>query len=155
VDESRIRDPFVADPEEAEVLVDMENALTAFDAMGGCKFMGVLLTAEDIVSLITHATGWDIEVDDFRKSGERIYNLTRAFCVREGIHRDKDILPTRLMEDPLPGGPAEGMVNEREMIEMMKDAYYQIRGWDKATGIPSPEKLRELAMDELIEDLWE
>lgn len=154
VEESRIRDPFVADPEEAEVLVDMENALTAFDAIGGCKFMGVLLTAEDIVSLVAHATGWDFEVDDFRKSGERIYNLARAFCVREGIHRDKDILPTRLMEDPLPGGPAEGMVNEREMTEMMKDAYYQIRGWDKATGIPSPEKLKELALDDLIEDLW-
>ena len=46
------------------------------------------------------------------------------------------------------------MVNEREAIEMMKDAYYQIRGWDKATGIPSPEKLKELALDDLIEDLW-
>ncbi|MCK4897697.1 MAG: aldehyde ferredoxin oxidoreductase C-terminal domain-containing protein, partial [Anaerolineales bacterium] len=155
VDDTSIRDPFVADPEEAEVLVDMENALTALDAIGGCKFMGILLTAEEIVALIANATGWEFGVDDFRQGGERAYNLARAFCVREGMNREQDILPARLMEDPLPEGPAEGMVNEREAIEMMKDAYYQIRGWDKATGIPTPEKLQELALDDLIEDLWE
>jgi aldehyde:ferredoxin oxidoreductase len=133
----------------------MENALTAFDAIGGCKFMGILLTAEEIVTLISNATGWEFGVDDFRQGGERTYNLARAFCVREGMDREQDTLPDRLMEDPLPEGPAEGMVNESEAIEMMKDAYYQIRGWDKTTGIPTPEKLQELALDDLIQDLWD
>ncbi len=154
VDESSIRDPSVANPDEAKVMVDMENALTVFDALGGCKFMGILLTAQDIVGLVSSATGWDFGVEDFRRSGERIYNLARAFCVREGINRDQDVLPARLMEDPLPAGPAEGMVNEREMIEMMKDAYYQFRSWDQATGVPTPEKLKELELDDLIVDLW-
>jgi aldehyde:ferredoxin oxidoreductase len=58
------------------------------------------------------------------------------------------------MEDPLPEGPAKGMVIEKETLEMMKDAYYEFRGWDKATGIPTPEKLRGLELDDLIEDLW-
>jgi aldehyde:ferredoxin oxidoreductase len=71
------------------------------------------------------------------------------------MDREQDTLPDRLMEDPLPEGPAEGMVNESEAIEMMKDAYYQIRGWDKTTGIPTPEKLQELALDDLIQDLWD
>lgn len=154
VEDSKIEDPFVANPKEARVVVDMENALTVFDAIGGCKFMGILLTAEDIVNLIVNATGWDLSVGEFRKNGERIYNLMRAFCVREGINRDKDVLPKRLMEDPLPEGPAEGMVNERESLELMKDAYYEFRGWDKATGKPTPEKLKELELDDLIEDLW-
>jgi aldehyde:ferredoxin oxidoreductase len=154
VEDSRIKDPFVADPEEAEVLVDMENALTMFDATGGCKFMGILLTAEDIVELITHATGWEFSVDDFRKSGERIYNLVRAFNAREGLTREEDVLPKRLAEDPLPEGPAEGMVNEEISIEIMKDAYYSMRGWDKGTGIPRPEKLEELGLNDLVQDLW-
>ena len=154
VEESKIHDPFVADPQEARVLVEMENALTVFDAIGGCKFMGVLLTAEDMVGLISSATGWDFSVPDFRSSGERIYNLARAYCIREGIDRSKDRLPDRLMMDPLPGGPAEGMVNEPEMIEMMKDAYYELRGWDKTNGIPLPEKLRQLNLEEIIPDLW-
>jgi aldehyde:ferredoxin oxidoreductase len=154
VEDSSIRDPFVADPEEAEVLVNMENALTAFDAIGGCKFMGILLTADEIVALIHNATGWEFSVEDFRRGGERTYNLARAFCAREGMNREQDILPARLMEDPLPEGPAEGMVNESEAMEMMKDAYYLIRGWDKTTGIPTPEKLHELSLDDMIQDLW-
>jgi len=154
VEDSKIEDVFTANPREAKVLVDMENALTMFDAIGGCKFMGILLKAEDFIDLITNATGWDMSIDEFRKSGERIYNLIRAFCVREGVTRADDTLPPRLMEDPLPEGPAQGMVIDRETLEMMKDAYYEFRGWDKTTGIPTREKLGELDLEDLIDDLW-
>ncbi len=154
VEDSKIEDPFVANPQEAKVVVDLENALTVFDSIGGCKFMGILLKAEDYVDLIANATGWDFGVDAFRKTGERIYNLMRAFCVREGITREHDTLPRRLMEDPLPSGPAQGMVIEKDTLEMMKDAYYEFRGWDKKTGIPTPEKLHELGLDDLVEDMW-
>ncbi|MBW1784905.1 MAG: aldehyde ferredoxin oxidoreductase C-terminal domain-containing protein, partial [Deltaproteobacteria bacterium] len=151
VDDSHIADPFVANPKEAKILMDLENALTMFDAMGGCKFMGLLLTAEDYLDLLTNATGWDMDVDDFRKSGERIYNLIRMFCVREGIDRGADTLPKRLMEDPLPEGPAKGMVIDQETLEMLKDAYYEYRGWDRETGKPTAEKLKDLGLGELIQ----
>ena len=154
IEDSSIEDPFVADPKEVKVLVDLENALTVFDSIGACKFMGILLPAEDYVGLINHATGWDMDVSEFRRSGERIYNLIRSFCVREGITRDSDTLPKRLMEDPLPDGPAEGMVIDRETLEEMKDAYYALRGWDKATGKPTSEMLRALELDILVEDVW-
>jgi aldehyde:ferredoxin oxidoreductase len=154
VDDSTIRDPFVPNPEEARVLVDMENALAVFDAVGGCKFMGIMLTADDYVGLIASATGWPFGLEEFRTSGERIYNLERAFCAREGVDRGADLLPPRLMEEPLPDGPAAGMVIERHTLEAMKDAYYGFRGWDQATGIPTPQKLRELGLDGLIADLW-
>jgi aldehyde:ferredoxin oxidoreductase len=154
VEDSHIRDPFEANPQEARILVDMENALTTLDAIGGCKFMGILLSAEDLVGLIAAATGWDFGVDEFRQCGERAYNLMRAYCVREGIGREQDTLPGRLMSDPLPDGPAAGMVIDRDTLESMKDAYYDFRGWDRATGIPSPEKLRALGLYDLIDDLW-
>ena len=54
----------------------------------------------------------------------------------------------------MPEGPAEGMLNDREMLELMKDAYYDFRGWDRTTGIPTQEKLRELELENLIPDLW-
>jgi aldehyde:ferredoxin oxidoreductase len=154
VEDSTIRDPLVANPEEAKVLIDLENAFTVLDAIGGCKFMGVLLKAEELVDLIESATGWDYTVSDFRQSGERIYNLMRAFCVREGIERSKDVLPGRLMADPLPDGPGAGMVIERDTLERMKDSYYDLRGWDRATGIPTPETLRRLGLAALVGDLW-
>lgn len=154
VEESSIEDPLNAKPEEAKILMDMEDALTSLDALGGCKFMGALLKAEDLVDLIRNATGWtDFSVDDFRKCGERIYNLGRVYCNREGIRRKDDTLPDRLMKEPLPEGPAEGMVLDAETLEMLKDAYYNYRGWDLATGIPSPDKLKELGLDGLLEDV--
>ena len=153
IDESQIKDPFVADPDEAKVLVDLENALTVFDAIGACKFMGILLTAEDFTALISHATGWDFGVKDFRQAGERIYNLVRAYCVREGISRDNDMLPSRLLQEPLAEGPAEGMLVEQEMLERMKDAYYAFRGWEVTTGIPSAEKLAALDLADLFPEL--
>lgn len=153
IDESQVKDPFVADPQEAKVLVDLENALTIFDAIGACKFMGILLTAEDFSALISHATGWDFGVPDFRRAGERIYNLMRAYCAREGITREDDRLPARLMFEPIPEGPAKGMFVEEEKLEKMKDAYYEFRGWDIATGIPSAGKLEELNLADLIPDL--
>jgi aldehyde:ferredoxin oxidoreductase len=154
VENSHIQDPFTANPDEAKIIIDLEDALTVLDAVGGCKFMGVLLTAEDISELIAYATGWDFNVEEFRKSGERIYNLMRAYCVREGITRENDVLPKRLTQDPLPEGPAEGMLIEEETIELMKDAYYTMRGWDISTGFPTPDKLKELELEELIPDLW-
>lgn len=153
IDESSIRDPFVPNPEEARVLVDLENALTVLDAVGGCKFMGILLTAGDISELIAASTGWKFDVEEFRRSGERIYNLMRAYCVREGIHRDLDVLPGRLLADPLPDGPAQGMCIERGVLESLKDAYYQARGWDLAGGVPTRQKLAELGLEELFVDL--
>jgi aldehyde:ferredoxin oxidoreductase len=154
VEDSKIADPFAANPKEARVVVDMENALTMFDCIGACKFMGILLPAEEYVDLIAAATGWNFGVNDFRKCGERIYNLMRAFCVREGITRKADILPKRLMEDPLPDGPAKGMVIEKNTLEMLKDSYYEIRGWDQETGKPTIEKLKDLELGDLIKDIW-
>jgi len=155
VEDSTIEDPFVANPAEAKVVIDLENALTMFDCIGACKFMGILLPAEDYVQLISHATGWDFSVADFRKSGERIYNLMRVFCVREGISRESDTLPKRLMEDPLPEGPAKGMVIDKDTLEMLKDAYYEMRGWDKETGKPTAEKLAELGLEDITTDMWQ
>jgi aldehyde:ferredoxin oxidoreductase len=154
VEDSHIQDPYEANPQDAKILVDMENGATVFDCIGGCKFMGLLLYAEDYVDLIAGATGWDFSVEEFRKSGERIYNLIRAYCVREGITREADTLPPRLMKDPLPGGAAEGMVVDKADLEKMKDAYYDFRGWDKATGRPGPEKLTELGLEDQKADLW-
>lgn len=154
VEESAIEDPLNARPEEAKILVDMEDALTSLDALGGCKFMGALLKAEDLVALIKSATGWDdFTVEEFRKCGERIYNLVRVYCNREGIRRKDDVLPERLMKEPLPDGPAEGMTVDTETLEMLKDAYYRYRGWNLENGVPSIAKLEELGLDELIEDV--
>ena len=45
------------------------------------------------------------------------------------------------------------MVITEEVLEKMKDEYYSLRGWDTATGIPQPEKLYELDLPDIAEDM--
>ncbi|MHA2055290.1 MAG: aldehyde ferredoxin oxidoreductase C-terminal domain-containing protein, partial [Candidatus Hodarchaeales archaeon] len=55
--------------------------------------------------------------------------------------------PKRLLEDPLPDGPAKGHVVN---LDPMLDAYYQYRGWDQ-DGRPTDETLTRLGLDWLID----
>jgi len=152
IPDSQIKDPFVADPEEVHVLVELENVMTALDTLGACKFMGFCVASEEWVELVEHCLGHRFNYEDLVKIGERAYNLARVFNVREGVTRADDTLPPRLLEEPLPEGPAAGKVNEN--LPAMLDKYYELRGWDKATGKPTPDKLKELGLQEFITDIW-
>jgi len=150
IEEGNVGDILQEIPETAKVVKDLEDAFAVFDAVGGCKFMGIVLTAEDWATLISTLTGWNFTESDFRKTGERIYNLERVFNIREGLTRAYDTLPKRLLEEPLPEGPAKGQIVN---LEPLLNAYYEYRGWDK-DGKPTPEKLRELGLDWLIKEIY-
>ncbi len=150
IEEGDVGDILQEIPETTKVVKDMEDAFAVFDAVGGCKFMGIVLTAEDWATLISTLTGWNFTASDFRKTGERIYNLERVFNIREGLTRADDTLPKRLLEEPLPEGPAKGQVVN---LEPLLDAYYEFRGWDNK-GKPTPEKLKELGLDWMIKEIY-
>jgi len=143
-------DGLATNPKDAKILKDYEDAFGIFDSVGGCKFMGMVLTGEDWAILIATLFGWeDFTESEFRKTGERIYNLQRMYNIREGLTRADDTLPKRLLEEPLPDGPAKGHVVD---LEPLLDAYYEYRGWNEY-GIPTAEKLQELGLDWLIPEI--
>ncbi len=152
IEESEIRDILKEDPADVKILKDLEDALTTFDAAGSCKFMGMTLAAEEWADIIRVTTGWeDYTVDEFRKTGERIYNLARACNVRDGLTRADDKLPYRLTNEPLPDGAAKGeTVNLKELLK----EYYKCRDWDNPEGKPSPEKLNELGLADVRDVLY-
>ncbi len=151
IDDSEIRDPLEANPEEARIVKELEDALAVFDSAGSCKFMGMALEAREWSDIIKALTGWEFGVKEFRRIGERIYNLERAFNVREGLTREDDTLPKRLLEEPLPDGPAQGHVND---IAPLLDRYYDYRAWDRSTGKPCIAKLEELGLAFVVGDLY-
>jgi len=59
--------------------------------------------------LINSVTGWNLSLEDVERIGERIWNLERAFNVREGVRRSQDVLPYRVMYDRC-RGDAQGHV---------------------------------------------
>jgi aldehyde:ferredoxin oxidoreductase len=72
--------------------------------------------------------------------------------VREGVRRSEDVLPYRVMYEPIPDGPSKGMYCPPEELNAMLDEYYHLRGWDR-NGVPTPERLQALGLDFLIPSL--
>ena len=97
--------------------------------------------------MVVAATGLRYESSrDLEQLGERVYNLTRMFNVREGLSRDDDRLPRRLLEVPLAEGPAKGRVVK---LGDMLPEYYSLRGWN-ADGVPTEQKLQHLGLSQLL-----
>jgi aldehyde:ferredoxin oxidoreductase len=105
---------------------------------------------ESYVRMINAATGWDLDLPELERIGERICNLERAFNVREGVSRKDDTLPWRVQHEPIPDGPSKGTFCPPEELNRMLDEYYELRGWSK-DGVPTPERLRALGLDFAIQ----
>ena len=104
------------------------------------------IQVEDVVAAVRAATGWDVTVDELLEIGERAVNMARLFNNREGFSRDDDRLPGRL-HTPLEGGPLTGRSIDPEAFEAAITALYELKGWDPATGVPTPERLRSLGLE--------
>ena len=136
--------------------VRTQNFTALDDSLTQCRFAsergyGALIN-ENYVKMINAVTGWSLNLGEVEKLGERIYNLERAFNCREGVSRKDDHLPFRTSHQPIPSGPSKGMYSPPEEFNSLLDEYYKMRGWDK-NGTPTPEKLKELGLDEVIKDL--
>jgi aldehyde:ferredoxin oxidoreductase len=84
--------------------------------------------------------------------GHRLFNLERAFNIREGFSRKEDTLPKRMLTEPLHtrGAPGEGQMVRSQ--DRFLDNYYQLRGWTR-NGIPGPAKLQELGLGFAVADM--
>lgn len=118
------------------------------DSLTQCRFVsasgwGTELN-EKYRDAINLALGWDLSLEEVEQIGERIYNLERLINVERGVaNRDADTLPYRVMHEPIPEGPSEGMYCPPEELDSMLTEYYEFRGWDE-NGIPTEETLSRL-----------
>jgi len=68
--------------------------------------------------------------------------------VREGFSRKDDILPDRMLKEPLPdAGPATGQVVRD--LDGLLDEYYAALGYDNE-GIPTRARLEKLGLDDMV-----
>ncbi|MCE4601564.1 MAG: aldehyde ferredoxin oxidoreductase C-terminal domain-containing protein, partial [Desulfurococcales archaeon] len=140
-------DPLGIDMEKVQLVKMQQDYFSFIDSIIVCKFNTFSSGPEDYVDLMKAAMGWeDFTVEELLETGERIYNTERLFAVREGTNY-RDTLPKRLLEEPLPDGPAKGKT-AKEALEKYLPEYYKIRGWED--GKPLPETLKRLGLDEFL-----
>ncbi|GAW91016.1 aldehyde ferredoxin oxidoreductase family protein [Calderihabitans maritimus] len=119
------------------------------EILGACIFYswggeGSCITPQLYAEIVSALTGWDVTAAELLTAAERSWNLKRCFNAREGFTRKDDKLPRRFSQ-AIPNGPSAGA--KVENLDTMLDAYYEAMGWDKQTGLPRPEKLRELGLE--------
>lgn len=149
------RDRLYLGKEKAKLVKIAGDLWALYDSLIVCKFTAYPeggIGVRRLTDIVAAATGWEITINELMAVGERAFNLCRTFNVREGITRKDDTLPTRLME-PLGEGPYEGEAISRYALNKVLDHYYELRGWDKKTGIPRRRKLKELDLKHVADEL--
>lgn len=128
------------------------------DSFETCKYFfraAMRLYVEYPHRILSALTGLAWTYEQILECGERIYNIERAFNVREGVYgsRQDDYLPERFYREPQTIGPGAGSYIPKEKYDLMLDEYYEARGWDKETGWPTRQKLEELGLKYVADDL--
>jgi aldehyde:ferredoxin oxidoreductase len=147
-------DPTLVD-KRADIVRWHEDCYAATDALGFCAFTSTAAYAvnpENMAQLFGHALSVEFTEEELMTAGRRIVTLERCFNVREGARREDDTLPWRMMNEPVPEGPNEGLVTDQKMLDGLLDEYYRMHGWDLQTGIPKRETVESLGLLELCGD---
>jgi aldehyde:ferredoxin oxidoreductase len=119
--------------------------------------------------VLSAVTGEEVDEEGLYRIGERIVNMQRAILAREA--RGTDTLPEFHFTMPLrsvllnpesiaPGKDGEIFVKkdavlDREEFEEIKREFYQLRGWDAASGLQTKVKLEQLELEDIAEDLMQ
>ena len=117
------------------------SSLEREDQMGDTSFESQLLSA---------VTGHEYSEEELNRIGERVWNLARAIMVREGRTRKQDTVHPSYFDESGGGKPIS-----LPDFEKAKTKYYELRGWDEERGWPTKEKLIELGLPDVAEEMEE
>jgi aldehyde:ferredoxin oxidoreductase len=124
------------DRSEAEKLFTGVYQFT--NSLGLCEFV-YILQKYPLLELIKAVVGWDLDIDEAIKTGQRIQTLRQAFTLREGIDIIKNKIPERTVT-----------------VDYLEDykGYCEKMGWNSETGYPLKETLTDLNLRFAIKDLY-
>lgn len=141
--------PAQAGAEKAANVARHQDWRTVFNALVMCIFTS--LPPCTLADLVNSASGLNLTLEEIVKSGERGWNLKRVINNRLGLGREDDRLPPVLLQ---PYEDAEDVGGKFvPEFESMLEAYYAARSWDAKSGYPSIDKLKDLGLNWVIEDL--
>ena len=121
------------------------------NASGLCAFAVESYDFHWVPDFLTAVTGREWTLDDIYKAGDRIGNLRHAFNLREGLNPIEFKVPKRLLGDPpLTHGNVRGITVD---IDTQVREYCEAMGWDPQTARPNRQRLAELGLEFIADDL--
>jgi aldehyde:ferredoxin oxidoreductase len=139
-----------------------EDAYAVYNSLGICTIYAVLgvLSIEILAEAYSAATGIQTSARELKKAGELVHNLLKVLNVREGFERKNDVIPEIWLK---PRKTPDGLVKMKDYygkkvltrndVHEILDEYYDERGWELDRGRPTKEKLIELGLNDIAEDL--
>jgi aldehyde:ferredoxin oxidoreductase len=141
-------------PEKVAKVIWFQNFRPMFDVLGSCRLQWVELSIDrDLYCpALESITGIHRTWEDLEKVGERIWNLTRMFWIREidGFDRSWDMPAQRFYTEPPQTGVTKNQITKYEDVQKLLDMYYEQRGWN-TNGIPTNERLSTLGLAEIVQ----
>ena len=135
------------DPIDVSRFVGQINGRRQFDdSLGVCRFDSQDLLLE--LHTFNAVTGLSYSPLDALRKGRQIVHLMRAFNARHGLTAEVEEPSPRYVSNPQDGGALDS--HPEQAWPIMKRNYYRTMGWDEDTGMPLPDTLRELDLEELI-----
>jgi aldehyde:ferredoxin oxidoreductase len=140
------QDPYQVEG-KAEFTAKLQDLMSMMDTLIICRFtqVGKAVNITNMLRWLNLITGWDIDIPEFMRIGERIFNLKRLYNTRLGISRKDDFLPSRFLTLNRTG---EELTNQLPPMGKLLSDYYAYREWTE-DGIPGLGKLEELGLAEL------
>ena len=113
-----------------------------------------------IAELYSALTGIQVSRQELMKLAERAWTMGKLLNVREGFDRRQDRAPETWFRPLVKDGQEyrlhdyhdTGEIN-RQDVEKYLDDYYKERDYDKETGLPTIDKLRELGLEDIGREL--
>lgn len=130
-----------------------EDIYASGDAMGICAFPTTAqfwMDEFDLAELFSHASGIPITAEELMLVGKHIIMMERMCVAMMGYGRERDMLPYRLMHEKQLGAKHDHAINTPDMLEPMKDRYYELHGWEQKRGWPTVETIQDAGFSELI-----
>ena len=126
------------------------TTMETVQAAGLCMFGYLSYPAQCIPDQLAAVTGWDFDLDEVFKTGERIFTMRHIFNLREGHNPLTRNMPGRMIgAPPLKEGNVKGVTVD---VKNLNNEFLTKLGWDIHTSVPTEAKLTELGMDSLLAD---
>jgi aldehyde:ferredoxin oxidoreductase len=137
--------------EVARQVVGLRGRRNFEDSLGICIFTG-RTRIENLCRALGAATGWYYTFDEAMRFGRRTAAILRAVRLRCGLGPEVEKPSKRYGSTPH-DGPAKGQAVSAQWDNMI-DIWYSGVGYDRKTGKPLPQTLKDLGLDWLSKDLW-
>ncbi|MFA6316482.1 MAG: aldehyde ferredoxin oxidoreductase family protein [Elusimicrobiota bacterium] len=145
--------------DKAQKVVDLQRIRSSiFESLPICRFPWIELgwDLKNYPEYYNIATGANWTLEDFLKTGDRIYALMKAYWCREHPDTDRTAdYPPRVYFDPKiadKDGIIAGKHLEMDKYDELLSHYYDIRGWDKR-GVPTRKTMVSVGLEKEADQL--